>query len=568
MQQKIQIISVFISIILILQPGLSIAKTHKINYSLNFNLASSDATFIGEGEADSLGDSVAIIGDVNGDGLDDILMGARRNDQSGPDAGKTYLIFGKKDGWQNDTAVEDADASFIGENEYDKSGGAVAGIGDVNGDGLDDFIIGADEADVGETYSGIVYLFFGRSSGWSKDVVLSESDASFIGAQAFEHAGSSLAGVGDVNRDGYDDILIGAPQSDDDRSLDQRHLVGRTYLILGHSDGWKENMSLVDADASFIGENEEDYAGRTIAGAGDVNGDGYDDMLITAKDNDEGGDDAGQVYLIFGRNIGWGMDYNLSMSDASFIGEKSNASLGFSLAGAGDVNRDGYKDFLISAVGMDTRGPYTGKIYLVFGKADGWSMDTIITEADASFVGQNMSFCGGSVSGAGDVNSDSYDDILIGAPSDNVSGVIAAGLTYLILGKSSGWAKDVNITNADASFLGENEFDWAGLPIAGGGDVNGDGFNDILIGARDNDESGSNAGQVYLILMRNKQYHTTVEMNYFILPMIIIIIAVVVIILIYYRPRDPEKKRGVRPEKADASSGRQTRYDTNRKSCS
>jgi hypothetical protein len=215
------------------------------------------------------------------------------------------------------------------------------------------------------------------------------------------------------------------------------------------------------------------------------------------------------------------------MSDASFLGEKENSSLGHVVAGAGDVNKDGYDDFLIGSPGMDSLGPYTGKTYLVFGKAAGWSMDTKILEADASFIGEKeYCYSGGSVAKAGDINGDGYDDLLIGAGGDENG----TGQVYVILGNATGWSKNINLTTADASFVGENANDWAGDSISSGGDINGDGYNDVLIGARWNDEIGTDAGQVYLIFLKDKQNGTQNDIfdNWVFYIAVIIIIIIII----------------------------------------
>jgi hypothetical protein len=176
-----------------------------------------------------------------------------------------------------------------------------------------------------------------------------------------------------------------------------------------------------------------DWAGHFVAGAGDVNGDGFDDFIIGAEYDDDGGSNAGQTYLILGKASGWAMDTDLSAASASFWGEDANDNSGDSVAGAGDVNGDGYDDFLIGAYGDDDGGSSAGQTYLILGKASGWAMDTDLSAASASFWGEDAGDDSGtSVAGAGDVNGDGYDDFIIGANGDD-DGSTYAGQTYLIL---------------------------------------------------------------------------------------------------------------------------------------
>ena len=476
-----------------------------LNYGMDQGLGDVDASFWGEDGGDISGVSIAAVGDVNGDGYDDILIGAPSDDDGGNRAGQTYLILGKASGWTMDTDLSTSDASFVGEDIYDWSGISVAGAGDVNGDGYDDILIGASVNDEGGYKAGQTYLILGKASGWSMDTNLSTSDASFWGEGTHDYSGYSVAGVGDVNGDGYDDILIGAYYN-----VESGYGAGQTYLIFGKSTGWTMDVNLSSSDASFWGEDTYDEAGWPVAGAGDVNRDGYDDFLIGANRDEDGGDYAGQTYLILGKASGWSMDTNLSTSDASFWGEDRYDRSGCSVAGAGDVNGDGYDDILIGASGNDDGGDIAGQTYLIFGKAYGWSMDTHLSASNASFWGEDTyDYSGHSVAGAGDVNGDGYDDILIGA-FQNDDGGNYAGQTYLILGKSSGWAMGADLSASGASFWGENTEDSSGYSVAGARDVNGDGYDDILIGAFDNFDGGSRAGQTYLIFPDHNSEPTSI----------------------------------------------------------
>ena len=454
------------------------APVEALDYGMDTNLGNVNASFWGVDESGILGHSVAIVGDVNGDGYDDILIGIPCNVDGTPEVGQTYLIFGKGSDWTLDTNLFASDASFRGEHAGDLSGVSVAGAGDVNGDGYDDILIGAQyNKDRGVPDAGKTYLILGKATGWTMGTNLSASDASFLEVHALDRGRNSVSGVGDVNGDGYDDILIGAFTD---------YVSGgwpdQTYLIFGKDSGWAMDTPLSASDASFLGEDYNDNSGYSVSGVGDVNGDGYDDILIGAYGNDDNGKESGQTYLILGKPSGWEMNTNLSTSDASFLGDNAEDLSGCSIAGAGDVNGDGYDDILIRADGNDDFDNGTGQTYLILGKASGWEMDTNLSESDASFRGENAKDgVLATVAAAGDVNGDGYDDILIGAPVNDDGGV-RAGQTYLILGKAYGWVMGANLSTSDVSFWGEDEGHFSGWSVAGGGDVNGDGYDDILIG--------------------------------------------------------------------------------------
>ena len=465
------------------------------------DLSRAHASFWGDTASEYSGWAVSDTGDVNGDGYDDIVIGAPLNSRAHGTAGQIYVFFGKPSGFKMDMDCVNADASFVGETSGDWAGSAVAIAGDVNGDGYDDIVIGARyNSEAHASYSGQVYLVLGKSSGWASGTDLSAASASFWGEEAWDEAGFSVAGAGDVNNDGYDDFIIGAPRNSETASS-----AGQVYLIHGKASGWSMDSDLSGASASFRGEAASDNAGWCIAGAGDVNRDGFDDILIGAPQNSEAHFwYSGQAYLVLGKASGWGMDTGLGGSSATFWGENGWDFAGYSVAGAGDVNGDGYDDMIIGAYQNNEAHGTAGQTYLVLGKPTGWAANTDLSAASASFWGENGNdYSGMNVAGAGDVNNDGYDDFLISSPYNDAAHT-DAGQVYLILGKATGWAMDRDLSTAEGSFLGENANDNIGygnygVQIGGGGDVNGDGYADILIGAMWNSEAHGNAGQTWLI---------------------------------------------------------------------
>ena len=463
-------------------------------WTMDTPLSSSDASFLGERADSYAGYSVSSAGDVDGDGFGDLVIGAAHDSQVALLAGKVYLVLGDAAGWSMDSSLTAADASFLGEAYHDQAGICVAGAGDLDGDGHADLLIGARGNGEAASNAGQIYVVFGGAGGWIADMPLGSADASFLGEDVDDTAGYSVAGVGDVDGDGFDDALLSGHLSDENGSN-----AGQAYLVLGRATGWSMDTSLAAADASFIGEAADDMAGVVVAGAGDVDADGHQDMLIGATYNDEVGTDAGQAYLVLGGPSGWALDTPLAAVDASFVGESAEDRAASAVASAGDADGDGYDDILVGARGNDDAGADAGKVYLLLGGPGSWAMDTSLAAADASFLGEAAGdLIGSQIAGGGDVNADGHDDFVMGTWS-NDEAASQAGQVWLILGRSGSWPLDESLTAADASFLGEATIDWAGWSLSISADLNGDGGEDIVIGAPSSSEAGVEAGQTYVL---------------------------------------------------------------------
>jgi hypothetical protein len=406
------------------------------------------------------GEIVATAGDVNGDGFSDVIVGAPCYDAGQSEEGRVFVYHGTASGpsaTANWTAESDQAGAYFG---Y-----SVATAGDVTGDGYSDLLVGASLFDNGLFDQGRVYLFLGSATGLVAAPAWERS-----GEEMAAELGTSVAAAGDVNGDGFGDVIVSAPKADGggwDR--------GRAYLHLGNGSGLATTPAWTATGATDLA-----FFGKSVATAGDVNGDGFADMIVGAPSEDTGLCGPGSIFVYHGSASGPSPVASWSKTDS-----QDYAQFGFSVATAGDVNGDGYADVIVGAPQQTTGGVTGGSVYVFHGSASGLSSSARWSHHSP----QPGARAGTSVAGAGDVNGDGYADVVFGAERYD-DPEFDEGAAFVYLGSSNGVT-----ANPYWTAQGNQEAALFGRSVATAGDVNGDGLSDVIVGAPYHDGMFLSEGQ-------------------------------------------------------------------------
>ncbi|MFI5171671.1 MAG: FG-GAP-like repeat-containing protein, partial [Chitinophagales bacterium] len=408
-------------------------------------------TAIGEGIGDRLGNSISSAGDLNNDGYPDVIVGSYWANDDFTHEGWVYIYLGSA------TGLNLTPSQILQGNQSSAHfGSSVSGGGDVNADGYDDVIVGAYLYDNGQADEGAAFIYYGYPGGvYTAPATMLESN------QVNAEFGGSVSMGGDVNNDGYDDIIVGSMEYTNGNGNE-----GVVFVYHGSPTG-------INTTPAVILEKDQNYSLFGICDfAGDVNADGYDDVVVGASDFESGQSQEGRIFVYLGSPSGI-----FPTPAKSFESNQEFAHLGAAVAGAGDVNNDGYDDIIAGAADYDNGEEDEGRAYIFHGSPTGISVaPATILEINI----QDLNY-GVGVSGAGDINNDGYDDVLVGQSNFDPYSYLG-GSVYVYLGSASG------ITNSIYAKLdcdkSNAEYGWA---LSGIGDQNNDGYDDILVGAPEYD---------------------------------------------------------------------------------
>jgi hypothetical protein len=389
--------------------------------------------------------------------------------------------------------TEIADAQLESDQAFSELGRQVAGAGDVNGDGYADVIVGAGEYDAGQENEGAAFVFLGSAAGIANGNPATAA-ARLEGNQAGASFGQTVAGAGDVNGDGYGDVIVGAGFYDAGESNE-----GAAFVFLGSATGIADGNPATAATRLEGNQPDALFSFPRAAGAGDVNADGYDDVIVAAAFYDAGQEDEGAAFIFLGSAAGIA-DGNPASAATRLESDQAGAQLGRGAAGAGDVNGDGYADVIVSAYLYDAGQENEGAAFVFLGSAAGVADGTPATAAAQLESNQENAQLGRqNVAGAGDVNGDGYDDVIVGVHFYDSGHGHGEGMALVFLGSAAG-ISDGDPATAAARLEGDQADAEFGYGAAGAGDVNGDGYDDVIVGSVWHDIGQENEGAAFVFL--------------------------------------------------------------------
>ncbi len=383
---------------------------------------------------DRFGTSVTSIGDLNGDGIPDIAVGAHSDDTGGNDKGGIHVMFMNRNGSASSiTKINSKTVNGPELRESDYFGSSIADIGDLNGDGISDIAVGAYGDDTGSINSGAVHLMFMNSDGSvSRTVVINDNTINGPELRESDYFGAAIAGIGDLNDDNTPDIVVGA-HFDDGNGTNR----GAAHVMFMNSDGSvSRTVEINDNTINGPDLKDTDHFGSSIASIGDLNGDGISDIVVGAYTDNTGGLQKGAVHVMFMNNNG-SVSRTVVINDNTINGPDLiwGDNFGSSVANIGDLNDDGISDIAVGAHGDNTGGDNKGAVHVMFMNSNGSVSRTVVIN-DNTINGPDLILgdtFGTSITNIGYLNNDAVSDIAIGAQRDDAGGINRGAIHVLYM---------------------------------------------------------------------------------------------------------------------------------------